>query len=81
MTKLKGKAGATEIFEAAFRGFGIHQQAFGQLGLWLVMIQHQHINAGLPERTDFDGRRCPAIDGDKKLRIVQAKTAGHPFIA
>src|SRR5437763_998472 len=81
MTKLKGETNAAKIFEAGISGFWIHQQAFGQLSLRLMMIQHNHIDTSFPERSDFDGRRCPAIDGNEKLRIVLAKTAGNSFRA
>ena len=79
MTKLKGETDAAKIFEPRIRGFGIHQQAFGQLSLWLVMIEHNHINTSFSQRSDFDGRGCPAIDGNEKLRIVLAKTARNSF--
>src|SRR4030095_10905792 len=79
MTKLKGETDAAKIFEPRIRGFGIHQQAFGQLSLWLVMIEYNHINTSFSERSDFDGRGCPAIDGNEKLRIVLAKTARNSF--
>src|SRR5207244_3809813 len=75
MTKLKGETDAAKIFEPGIRAFGIHQQAFGQLSLWFVMIQHNYIDPSFPEPSDFDSRRCPAIDSDEKLRIVLAKTS------